>query len=75
MTSGSLQRNARFRLHRGKQVIYTGDLDSLKRMKNDAKEVNTGFECGVACDRFTDWREGDRIEAYRMVTQRRTLST
>ena len=75
VTSGSLQRNARFRLHRGKQVIYTGDLDSLKRMKNDAKEVNTGFECGVACDRFTDWREGDRIEAYRMVTQRRTLST
>ncbi|MFM7228228.1 MAG: translation initiation factor IF-2 [Cyanobacteriota bacterium] len=75
VTSGSLQRNARFRLHRGKQVAYTGDLDSLKRMKNDVKEVNTGFECGVACDRFTDWREGDRIEAYRMVTQRRTLST
>jgi translation initiation factor IF-2 len=75
VTSGSLQRNARFRLHRGKQVVYTGDLDSLKRMKNDVKEVNTGFECGVGCDRFTDWREGDRIEAYRMVTQRRTLST
>ncbi|MFZ4565314.1 MAG: translation initiation factor IF-2 [Prochlorococcaceae cyanobacterium] len=75
VTSGSLQRNAKFRLHRGKQVVYTGDLDSLKRMKNDVKEVNTGFECGVGCDRFTDWRDGDRIEAYRMVTQRRTLST
>ena len=74
VTSGSLQRNAKFRLHRGKQVVYTGDLDSLKRMKNDVKEVNTGFECGVGCDRFTDWRDGDRIEAYRMVTQRRTLT-
>jgi translation initiation factor IF-2 len=73
VTSGSMQRNCKFRLHRGKQVVYSGDLDSLKRMKNDAKEVNTGFECGIGCDRFADWQEGDRLEAYKMVTQRRTL--
>ena len=53
----------------------SGDLDSLKRMKNDVKEVNTGFECGMGCDRFADWQEGDRVEAFAMVTQRRTLAT
>ena len=75
VTSGSLTRNCKFRLYRGKQKLYSGDLDSLKRMKNDVKEVNTGFECGIGCDRFADWQEGDRIEAYKLVTQRRTLST
>jgi len=75
VTSGSLQRNCKFRLFRGKQQVYAGDLDSLKRVKNDVKEVNTGFECGIGCDRFADWQDGDRIVAYKMVTQRRTLSS
>ncbi len=75
VTSGSLQRNCKFRLFRGKQQIYAGDLDSLKRVKNDVKEVNTGFECGIGCDRFADWQDGDRLVAYKMVTQRRTLSS
>ena len=75
VTSGSIQRNCKIRVHRGKQLVFSGDLDSLKRMKNDVKEVNTGFECGFGCDRFADWQEGDRVEAFAMVTQRRTLAT
>jgi translation initiation factor IF-2 len=55
--------------------VFEGDLDSLRRNKDDVKEVATGFECGVACDRFSSWQEGDRIEAFKLVTQRRTLST
>ena len=49
-------------------------MDSLKRSKDDVKEVNTGFECGVGCDKFTNWSEGDIIEAYKMVTKKRTLN-
>ena len=75
VTNGKLQRNCRVRVHRGKELVYEGDLDSLRRNKDDVKEVATGFECGVGTDRFNSWKEGDRIEAYKFVTQRRTLST
>jgi translation initiation factor IF-2 len=44
-------------------------------MKEDAREVATGFECGVGVSKFNDWKEGDIIEAYEMVMKRRTLST
>jgi len=74
ITNGKVQRNCKVRVHRGKEVVYEGDLDSLRRNKDDVKEVATGFECGIGCDRFSSWQEGDRIEAYRLVTQRRTLS-
>jgi translation initiation factor IF-2 len=63
------------RVRRGKEQVYEGDLDSLRRNKDDVKEVASGFECGVGCDRFNSWQDGDRIEAYKLVTQRRTLST
>jgi translation initiation factor IF-2 len=63
------------RVWRGKEKVYEGDLDSLRRGKDDQKEVATGFECGIGCDRFANWQEGDRVEAYKLVTQRRTLST
>jgi translation initiation factor IF-2 len=72
--SGKVIRNCKVRVRRGNNVIYEGVLDSLKRMKEDAKEVNTGFECGISLNGFSDWAEGDLIEAYRMVTKRRTLS-
>ena len=75
VTSGKLQRNCKVRVHRGSQVVYNGDLDSLRRNKDDVKEVATGFECGVGTDRFANWEDGDRIEAFKMVTQRRKLST
>ena len=75
VTTGKLHRNCRVRVHRGSQVVFEGDLDSLRRNKDDVKEVATGFECGVGTDRFANWKDGDRIEAYKMVTQRRKLTT
>ena len=74
INSGKLQRNCYVRVRREDQIIYEGNLDSLKRSKDDVKEVNTGFECGVGCDKFTNWIEGDIIEAYKMVTKKRTLN-
>ncbi|MEA5576913.1 translation initiation factor IF-2 [Anabaena sp. UHCC 0451] len=72
--SGKLLRNCKVRVRRGSKVIYEGVLDSLKRMKEDAREVNAGYECGINIDKFHDWAEGDIIEAYQMVTKRRTLT-
>ncbi len=72
--TGKLQRNCSLRVIRSEKVIFEGNLDSLKRAKDDVKEVNTGFECGVGCDKFSSWIEGDVIEAFKFVTQKRTLS-
>ncbi|MBN3868930.1 translation initiation factor IF-2 [Nostoc sp. JL33] len=72
--SGKLVRNCKVRVRRGGKVIFEGVLDSLKRMKEDTREVNAGYECGVGIDKFNDWVEGDIIEAYQMVTKRRTLT-
>ncbi|MDJ0704998.1 MAG: translation initiation factor IF-2 [Leptolyngbyaceae cyanobacterium MO_188.B28] len=72
--SGKVTRNCHIRVVRNGEVIFTGDLDSLKRMKEDVKEVNAGFECGIAVDGFNGWTEGDTIDAFRLVTKRRTLA-
>ena len=72
--NGKLQRNCSLRVLRSDKVIFEGNLDSLKRSKDDVKEVNTGFECGVGCDKFSSWNEGDIIEAFKFVTKRRTLN-
>ncbi|HEY9639723.1 MAG TPA: translation initiation factor IF-2 [Coleofasciculaceae cyanobacterium] len=73
--SGKIVRNCRVRVVRNKQVVHEGNLDSLKRMKDDAKEVNAGYECGIGLDNFKDWVEGDLVDAFRLVSKRRTLST
>ncbi|MBR8834128.1 MAG: translation initiation factor IF-2 [Stigonema ocellatum SAG 48.90 = DSM 106950] len=72
--SGKLVRNCKVRVRRNNKVIYEGVLDSLKRMKEDAREVNAGFECGMGIDKFNDWVEGDIIEGFQLVTKRRTLT-
>lgn len=72
--SGKVTRNCNLRVVRNGEVIYTGKLDSLKRMKEDAKEVASGFECGIGVDNFNDWKEGDIIDAFKLVTKRRTLA-
>ncbi|MCR8537326.1 MAG: translation initiation factor IF-2 [Prochlorococcus marinus CUG1430] len=72
--TGKLQRNCSLRVVRSDKVVFEGNLDSLKRSKDDVKEVNTGFECGVGCDKFSSWIEGDIIEAFKFVTKKRTLS-
>lgn len=72
--SGKLVRNCKLRVRRGSKVIHEGVLDSLKRMKEDVREVNAGYECGIGVEKFNDWAENDIIEAYQMVTKRRTLT-
>ncbi|NES19958.1 MAG: translation initiation factor IF-2 [Symploca sp. SIO3E6] len=72
--SGKAIRNCNIRVLRKGKVIYEGFLDSLKRVKDDVKEVNAGYECGIGIDKFNDWVEGDIIETFKMVTKRRTLS-
>ncbi len=72
--SGKANRNCKIRVHRGEEVVFQGNLDSLKRMKDDVKEVNAGYECGIGIDNFNQWQEGDIIETFKLVTKRRTLS-
>jgi translation initiation factor IF-2 len=73
--SGKIIRNRSLRVRRGGEVVFEGTIDSLKRMKEDAREVNAGYECGIGSSKFNDWKEGDLIEAYEMTMKRRTLAT
>ncbi len=63
---GKIVRNASVRLLRDNTVIFTGNLSSLKRFKDDAKEVLENFECGITIENYNDIKEGDIIEAYEM---------
>ncbi len=72
--SGKIVRNSRIRVRRGNAMVFDGNLDSLKRMKEDTREVNAGYECGIGVDNFNGWELGDVIEVFRMVSKRRTLS-
>ena len=64
VTNGKLERNAGVRVLRDNVVIHDGKLASLKRFKDDAKEVSKGFECGIQIEKYNDIKEGDIIEAY-----------
>jgi translation initiation factor IF-2 len=64
VTEGKITRNSEARLLRDNVVIYEGKIESLKRFKDDAKEVASGFECGIGLERFNDIKEGDVIEAF-----------
>jgi translation initiation factor IF-2 len=70
---GKIHRNNKIRVVREGVVAYTGTLGSLKRFKDDAKEVSKGFECGLNVDRFNDIKVGDVIEAYEEVEVKQTL--
>lgn len=72
--SGKVVRNRLIRVLRKGEVVYDGNLDSLRRVKDDVKEVASGFECGISINKFGAWQEGDIIEAYEMAFKRRTLS-
>lgn len=63
---GKIQRNSLVRVVRDGIVIHEGELGSLKRFKDDAKEVSAGYECGLSIDKYNDIKEGDIIEAYTM---------
>ena len=66
VTNGSIKRDCGVRLLRNSVVIYEGKLASLKRFQNDAKEVTTGYECGITIENFNDIKEGDTIEGFVM---------
>lgn len=70
---GMVQRGAHVRLIRDSVVIHEGKLSQLKRLKDDAKEVTAGYECGMSFENFQDMRAGDTIECYRVEEIRRTL--
>ncbi|MDN4601158.1 translation initiation factor IF-2 [Paenibacillus sp. F6_3S_P_1C] len=71
VTSGKITRSAEARVIRDGIVLYEGKLDSLKRYKDDAKEVAQGYECGITLDKYNDLKEGDVIEAFIMETVQR----
>ncbi|WP_138515461.1 translation initiation factor IF-2 [Rhodoferax bucti] len=73
VTNGFVTRNAHFRLLRENVVIYTGELDSLKRMKDDVREVKEGFECGIKLKNYNDIKEGDQLEFFEVKEIARTL--
>jgi len=70
---GKVKRNTRVRIIRDGIVIYTGNLGSLKRFKDDAKEVQSGYECGLNIENFNDIKVGDIIEGYEEVEIKRKL--
>ncbi len=73
VTEGVVQRSARVRLLRDSVVVYDGELASLKRFKDDAKEVREGFECGLSIANYNDVKEGDVLEFYTVEEVARTL--
>ncbi|MCJ0913688.1 MULTISPECIES: translation initiation factor IF-2 [Mammaliicoccus] len=67
VTDGKITRDASVRIIRDGIVIFEGELDTLKRFKDDAKEVAAGYECGITIEKFNDIKEGDIFEAFKMV--------
>jgi translation initiation factor IF-2 len=73
VTEGVVRRGAMVRLLRANVVTWTGELDSLKRFKDDVKEVRAGFECGLSLKNFSDIQEGDQLEIFEVQEVARTL--
>ena len=73
ITQGHVVRNAHFRLLRDNVVIYTGEIESLRRLKDDVKEVKEGFECGIKLRNYNDIRENDVLEVFEIKEIARTL--
>ena len=70
---GVVKRNAGVRVLRNNVVIHQGELDSLKRFKDDVKEVKANFECGLSLKNFNDIQEGDQLEVFEVVEVARSL--
>jgi translation initiation factor IF-2 len=73
ITAGLVNRSAHFRLLRDNVVVYTGEVDSIKRMKDDVREVREGFECGIKLKNYNDIKEGDQLEFFEIKEIARTL--
>jgi translation initiation factor IF-2 len=70
---GMVKRNAQVRVLRDSVVIHTGEIDSLKRFKDDVREVKSGFECGLSLKNFHELKEGDQLEVFEILEVARTL--
>jgi len=70
---GTVKRSSQVRVLRNNVVIHTGELDSLKRFKDDVREVKQGFECGMSVKNFNDIIEGDQFEVFEVTEVARTL--
>ena len=73
VTSGLVRRGAKFRLLRDNVVVYTGEVESVRREKDDVKEVKEGFECGIKLKNYSDIKEGDQLEFFEIKEVARTL--
>jgi translation initiation factor IF-2 len=73
VTSGVVRRGSKLRLLRENVVVFTGELDSLRRMKDDVREVKEGFECGLTVKNYNDLKEGDQLEFFEIKEVARTL--
>ena len=73
VTTGKIYRNSGIRLIRDGVVVFTGELDSLKRFKDDVKEVSKGYDCGLQVKNYNDIKEGDIVEAYQEVAVKKKL--
>ncbi|MFT4241958.1 MAG: translation initiation factor IF-2 [Acidovorax sp.] len=73
ITSGQVTRGCKFRLLRDNVVIYTGEVESVRRLKDDVKEVKEGFECGIKLKNYNDIKEGDQLELFEIKEIARTL--
>ncbi len=73
VTDGTVKRNAKVRVLRQEVVIHSGEMDSLRRFKDDAKEVREGFECGIGLRNYNDLKNGDIIEAFETTEVARTV--
>ncbi|MFC1502560.1 translation initiation factor IF-2, partial [bacterium] len=71
--TGKIVRNSMVRLKRNDEIVYEGKIESLKRFKDDVKEVASGYECGIVLDNFKDIQVGDVLETYRLIETARTL--
>jgi translation initiation factor IF-2 len=75
VTDGKIVRNAQCRLLRDNVVIHTGTVGSLRRFKDDVREVASSYECGIGLERYNDIKVGDVIECFRMEEIKRTLDS
>ncbi len=66
MTDGHVERNANARLLRDEVVVFDGKISSLRRFKDDVKEVQSGYECGIGLENFQDIKPGDVFEVYKL---------
>ena len=73
VTAGLVRRGARFRLLRENVVVYSGEIESVRRLKDDVREVATGFECGIKLKNYNDIKEGDQLEFFEVKEVARTL--